>query len=152
MTQTVDTNILIYATNSASPDHVRARALLEHLVAGPTIVYLLWPTLLSYLRIVTHPAILASPLSIAEAMSNIENLVAPAHVRTAGESDAFWPAFRQVVGDIRPRGNLVPDSHLVALMHELGVSTIWTRDRDFRKFAAITVKDPFHDKYSTGFR
>jgi predicted nucleic acid-binding protein len=41
------------------------------------------------------------------------------------------------------RGNLVPDSHLVALMVENGVRTIWTRDRDYRRFSGIEPRDPF---------
>lgn len=151
MSQTIDTNILVYATHTGSPHHDRARALVEHLAAGPALAYMLWPALLGYLRIVTHPAILESPLSSDEAMANIENLIAPAHIRIAGEGDEFWPAFRRVTAEVRPRGKLVPDSHLVALMQELGVSIIWTRDRDFRKFSGITVKDPLDETYSAGF-
>jgi toxin-antitoxin system PIN domain toxin len=151
MSRTVDTNILVYATHTASPFHDRARALVEHLVAGPRLAYLLWPVVLGYLRIVTHPNILGSPLSTDEAMSNIEALIAPAHVRVAGEGNDFWPAFREVSSDVKPRGNLVPDAHLVALMREHGVSTIWSHDRDFRKFRGITVKDPFSEEHSTGF-
>jgi uncharacterized protein len=41
------------------------------------------------------------------------------------------------------RGNLVPDAHLVALMRENEVVSIWTHDRDFRKFEGIRVSDPF---------
>jgi uncharacterized protein len=44
---------------------------------------------------------------------------------------------------VSPRGNLVPDTHLVALMHQHGVATIWSHDRDLRRFSAITVRDPF---------
>lgn len=69
MSQTVDTNILVYATHTPSPFHGRARALVEHLVAGPSLAYVLWPAVLWYLRIVTHSAILASPLSTDEAIS-----------------------------------------------------------------------------------
>jgi uncharacterized protein len=145
MSQTVDTNILVYATHSASPFHGGARALVEHLVAGPSLAYLLWPAVLGYLRIVTHPNILGSPLSSDEAMSNIEALMAPSHVRVAGEGSDFWPSFRSVAADVKPRGNLVPDAHLVGLMREHGVSTIWSHDRDFRKFRGITVKDPFSE-------
>ena len=151
MSRTVDTNILVYATHTASPFHDRARALVEHLVAGPRLAYMLWPAVLGYLRIVTHPNILGSPLSTDEAMSNIEALIAPAHVRVAGEGNDFWPSFREVSSDVKPRGNLVPDAHLVALMREHGVSMIWSRDRDFRKFRGITVKDPFSEEHSTGF-
>ncbi len=151
MSRTVDTNILVHATHAASPFHDRARALVEHLVAGPSLAYILWPAVLGYLRIVTHPNIVGRPLSCDEAMSNIEALIAPSHVRVAGEGDDFWACFRTVAADVRPRGNLVPDAHLVALMREHGVSTIWSRDRDFRKFRGITVKDPFSEEHSTGF-
>jgi toxin-antitoxin system PIN domain toxin len=151
MSQTIDTNVLVYATHTASPNHARANALLEHLVVGPALAYVLWPTILSYLGIVTHPTILESPLSTSEAMTNIENVIAPTHIRTAGEGDEFWPAFRRVAVDVGPRGKLIPDAHLVAMMHELGISTIWTHDRDFRKFSGITVNDPSHERYSAGF-
>jgi hypothetical protein len=152
VSRTVDTNILVYATHSGSPFHGRARALVEHLVAGPSLAYILWPAILGYLRIVTHPNILGSPLSTDEAMSNIEALIAPSHVRVAGEGDDFWESFRAVAADVKPRGNLVPDAHLVALMREHGVSTIWSHDRDFRKFRGITVKDPFSEEQSGGFQ
>jgi toxin-antitoxin system PIN domain toxin len=151
MSQTIDTNILIYATHTASPFHQRARALVEHLVAGPALAYILWPVVLGYLRIVTHPTILESPLSSDDAISNVENVISPAHIRVAGEVDDFWAAFQRVTAETKPRGKLVPDAHLVALMNVHGVSTIWTHDRDFRKFSRITAKDPFDDRYSTGF-
>lgn len=151
MSQTVDTNVLVYATHTASPFHGRARSLVEYLVAGPSLAYVLWPAILGYLRIVTHPTILGSPLSSDEAMSNIEAVIAPSHIRVAGEGDDFWPSFRTVTADVNPRGNLVPDAHLVALMLEHGVSTIWSHDRDFRKFRGITVKDPFSEEHSTLF-
>jgi toxin-antitoxin system PIN domain toxin len=151
VSQTVDTNVLVYATHTASPFHDRARALVEHLVAGPSLAYLLWPAVVGYLRIVTHPAALGTPLSSEEAMSNIATLLAPAHIRVAGEGDDFWPSFRRIAADVKPRGKLVPDAHLVALMHEHGVSTIWSHDRDFRKFRGIRVKDPFAEEHSAGF-
>ena len=151
MSRTVDTNILVYATHTSSPFHDRAQALVEHLVAGPSLAYLLWPAVLGYLRIVTHPSILGSPLSSDEAMANIEALLAPAHMRVAGEGRSFWPSFREISADVHPRGNLVPDAHLVALMREHGVSTIWSHDRDFRKFQGITVKDPFSQEHATRF-
>lgn len=151
MSQTVDTNVLVYATHSASPFHGRARELVEHLVAGPSLAYILWPAILGYLRIVTHPSILRRPLSAEEAMSNVEALLAPSHVRVVGESDGFWASFAAVAADVKPRGNDVRDVHLVALMREHGVSTIWSHDRDFRRFRGITVKDPFSEEHSAGF-
>lgn len=151
MSQTVDTNVLVHATHTGSQFHVRARALVEHLVAGPALAYVFWPAILGYLRIVSHPTILERPLSNDEAMSNVQALLAPPHIRTAGEGDDFWETFQSVAADVKPRGNLIPDAHLVALMREHGVSTIWSHDRDFRKFRGIRVRDPFSEDRSTGF-
>lgn len=142
MSTTVDANILVYASNADDPLHDRAIALLERLAAGPDIVYLFWPVVLGYLRIVTHPGILGSPLSPAIAMTNVEALLDRPHVRTPGEADGFWPIFRATAGP-RPRGNDVPDAHLAALMRQHGVRSIWTRDRDFRRFDGIEATDPF---------
>ena len=94
------------------------------------------------MRFATHPAVFARPLSHADARSNIQALLELPHLQTAGESDAFWSRFAEVADDVTPTGNLVPDAHLVALMLENGVRTIMTRDRDYRKFRGITVRDP----------
>ena len=101
-----------------------------------------WPTLLGYLRLVTHPAILERPLSPRVAVRNVEALVDRPHVRTPGEGDGFWRIFRSTAGD-QPRGNDVPDAHLAALMRQHGVRVIYTRDRGFRRFDGIEPIDPF---------
>jgi toxin-antitoxin system PIN domain toxin len=142
MSATLDTNVLIYASDSRAADHERAEALVRRLAAGPEILYLFWPVLLGYLRIVTHPAILTTPLSPANAMQNVEALLDRPHVRTPGEADGFWSFFRGSAGD-RPRGNDVPDAHIAALMRQHGIRLIYTRDRDFRRFDSIDVRDPF---------
>lgn len=142
MSATVDANILVYASNTADPMHVPAVELVRRLAAGPELIYLFWPTLLGYLRIVTHPAILPRPLTPVQAMRNIEALLDRPHVRVAAETETFWPTFRSTAGD-RPRGNDVPDAHLAALMRQHGVRLIYTRDRDFRRFDGIDARDPF---------
>ncbi|MBW0018475.1 MAG: type II toxin-antitoxin system VapC family toxin [Mycobacterium sp.] len=143
MSETFDVNVLVYATHRGSPSHEMAKALVEQFLAGPGLVYLLWPVALGYLRIVTHPALLEAPLTPRVATDNIEQLVARPHVRLVGEGDGFWRVYRGVADTVKPRGNLVPDAHLVALMRQHGIATIWSHDRDFRKFEGITVRDPF---------
>lgn len=142
MSSTVDANILIYASNASDPLHEAAEALVRRLAAGPELVYLFWPTLLGYVRIATHPAILPRPLSPREAMSNVETLLDRPHIRVPGEADGFWPLFRSIAGD-QVRGNDVPDAHLAALMQQNGVRLIYTRDRGFRRFDGIEARDPF---------
>jgi uncharacterized protein len=139
---TVDANILVYASNSADPLHERAEALVQRVAAGPELIYLFWPTLLGYLRIVTHPAILPRPLAPRDAMRNVEALLDRPHIRTIGELDGFWLLYRAAAGE-QARGNDVPDAHVAALMRQHGVRLIYTRDRDFRRFDGIDAKDPF---------
>lgn len=143
MSSTLDATVLVYASDEESPFHRRALELLSDLAAGPELVYLFWPTAIAYLRVATHPAVFAEPLLLDLAIGNVERLLALPHVLTAGESERFRHVFREVAGDADPRGNLVPDAHVVALMIENGVRTIWTHDRDYRRFRGIEVRDPF---------
>ena len=91
----------------------------------------------------THPAIFVRPLSLDRAIGNVEALLDRPNVRVVGEGEAFWHSFRDVATDARPAGNLVSDAHIAALMLEHGVSTIVTRDRDFRRFRHVRIEDPF---------
>ena len=143
MSLTLDANLLLYASDEESPLHDRAVGLLDEVATGPEIVYLFWPTVMAYLRIATHPAVFARPLSHADARANIEVLLGLPHVEAVGEGESFWRRYVEVADDLAPTGNLVTDAHLVALMLENGVRTIWTRDRDYRKFRVIRVHDPF---------
>lgn len=142
MSVTVDANVLVYASNTADPVHESARALMERLAAGPDIVYLFWPAVMAYLRLVTHPGILARPLGPREATRNVCALVTRPHVRTPGEGEGFWELYRATAGD-HARASDVSDAHLAALMRQHGVRTIYTRDRDFRRFDEIEARDPF---------
>jgi toxin-antitoxin system PIN domain toxin len=139
---TVDANVLVYASNESEPVHRPAGKLLERLAAGPEIVYLFWPAIMGYLRIVTHPALLPRPLAPAEAVANVGTLIGLPHVRTPGEGDGFWELYLATRND-PDRGNDVPDGHLAALMRQHGVRTIYTRDRDFLRFDGISVENPF---------
>lgn len=143
MTCTVDTNILVHASNRDSVRHDPAQELLRRLGRGPALVTLFWPVLLGYLRIVTNVRILPDPLSAEEASTNVERLLAQPHIRAIGECDGFWHLYRRVADPVPVRGNLVTDAHIVTLMHQHGVREIWTKDRDFRKFDGIVVRDPF---------
>lgn len=142
MSVTVDANVLVYASNDADPAHGAARALVERLAAGPDLVYLFWPTIMGYLRIVTHPAILPRPLAFAEASANIGALLEAPHVRTPGEADGFWGLYVATASE-HARGNDIPDAHIAGLMRQHGVATIFTRDRDLRRYEGIEARDPF---------
>lgn len=141
MSQTVDVNVLVYAVNEDAEEHGQALRLIERLGQGPEIIYLFWPTIMGFLRIATNPGILPNPLSTADATETIGDLLSRPHVRTPGEAPGFWDLYLDTVG-ARSRANDVPDAHLAGLMRQHGVGLIHTRDRGFRRFAGIEVRDP----------
>lgn len=143
MSFAVDVNLLLHASDAESAHHDEATRFLQRCAAGSEIVYFAWPTLMGYLRMATHPAIFASPLSPEDAMRNVESLLGLPQVRVLTEEEGFWAIYREVAGSTATRGNLVPDAHLAALLRQHGVSRIYTRDRDFLKFGFLEVVDPF---------
>ena len=143
MSTAVDVNPLLYASDTSSSLYDAARSFLEGVAAGPELVYLFWPTAMAYVRIATHPSIFGHPLTSREAVGNLTSLLGLPHVRSPGEPSDFWATFSIVANEVAPRGNLVPDAHIVALMRANGVSGIWTHDRDYFKFDGINVLDPF---------
>lgn len=142
MSVAMDATVLLHASDEDSPYRDRAVALIDEVARGPQIVYLFWPTLMAYLRIATHPAIFARPLPLEKARDNLDQLIALPNVQVGSESEHFWERLREVLDDAAPTGNLVPDAHVVALMRQHGVRTVWTRDRGFRRFSGIEVVDP----------
>jgi toxin-antitoxin system PIN domain toxin len=110
---------------------------------GGELFCLAWPTVMSYLRMATHPSIFSSPLTPRDALRNVDALVALPHVRLLAEDSGFLEVYRDVTNAFPVRGNLVPDAHLAALLKQHGVRRLYTRDGDFRKFPFLQVLDPF---------
>lgn len=142
MSAAIDTNILLYASNSRSESFEPAHALLERLGRGPELLYVFWPVAMGFLRLSTNPAITEKPLSPSEALSSLSALIERNHVRTPGEAPSFLTVYREAASP-GTRGKDVTDAHIAALMRQHGVNTIYTRDRDFRRFDGVKVKDPF---------
>jgi len=98
---------------------------------------------MSYIRIATHPRIFSAPLSPDEALGNVSALLALSHVRAVSELDGFLDAYKRMAAETPVRGNLVPDAHVAAILFQHGVRTLYSNDRDFRKFQSLDLRDPF---------
>ena len=143
MSYAIDANVLLYASDRSSARHDAARRFLDRCAANPEVLCLPWPTLMAYLRIATHAAIFSDPLSPADALANVAALLDLPQVRAVSENEGFLEVYRHVSGSAVVRGNLVPDAHVAAILFQHGVGTLYTNDRDFRKFATLQIRDPF---------
>lgn len=147
MTFTIDANILIYETNVDAPEHEAAREALAGAWNGSERIVLFAPAVLAYLRKVTHRTLPSRPVSVRQALESIDQVLALNHVTFESDTSDGWSMLREVALRHDTSRSLVHDAHIVALMHQHGVATIWTHDVDFRRFDGIRVYDPV-----TGYR
>lgn len=138
----IDVNLLLYASDEGSPRHARAVEFVGQCAGGGEVFCLAWLTVMSYLRMSTHPRIFTHPLTPAEAARNVQSLLSLPHCRVVGEQEGFWDVYREVVREAPARGNLVPDAHLAAVLRQNGVRRLYSADRDFRRFDFLEVVDP----------
>jgi len=139
----VDTNVLVYAANQASPHHAPCRRWLEAQRGHRSAWFATWSIVYEFLRIVTHPRVIPSPWNAASAWGFVEALLATPgltllvptvrHPEVAAEVIAQMPELS---------GNLFHDAHIAILMREHGISRICTRDTDFHRFPFVEVVDP----------
>ena len=108
MSYAIDVNVLLHATDDTSPLAPRAAAFLADRAATREVCCLAWTTVMSYLRLATHPSVFADPLSPQEAMGNIEALLRLPHVRLLAEEEGFWDVYRSVTGQLRFAGISCP--------------------------------------------
>lgn len=142
MSYSIDANLLLYASDSSSPDHEAAKGFLSDRVHERDLMCLTWPALMAYQRIATHPSIFTRPLDPAAAWQNVQSLIRLPRARVITEEPGFAEDYAGIAGSMPVRGNLVPDAHIATILRQHGVGTIYTSDRDFRKFDFLKVVDP----------
>ena len=140
----LDTNILVYAADRASPFHLPARELVTGLAERPEPWALPWPCIYEFLRTITGRAI-TPPMPPDLAWANAQGLIQSPGARLLSETQRHAAVLEQVLRDSGATGSLLHDAHIAALCIEHGVSELVTADRDFRRFRGLRIHDPFHD-------
>lgn len=137
----VDANLLLYARDSASTQHERARSWLEGRLDGSIRIGLPWQSLVAFMRIATHPRVYKHPLSPAEASEQVrEWLRAPASW-TPCPTDRHQSVLGDLIERHELRGNLISDAHLAALAIEHGLE-LCSADTDFARFEGVRWINP----------
>ncbi len=133
-----DVNVLLYAVNSAAPQHARAHAALsEAFVQGP--LALAWPVLSGFLRLATRSGIFPRPLAVGKALGIVQVwLQHPSAIVVHPGADHVGVLGRLLLA-AGQGGPLVSDAHLAALAIEQGAHLI-TFDRNFERFAGLRLE------------
>jgi len=96
---------------------------------------------LAFVRISTNPRAVRTPLPPEEACAIIGALFERPGVVIVEPGEEFWRTFERLVADSKASGPLITDAVLAALAIEQG-ATVCTTDRDFRRFADLSILDP----------
>ena len=137
----LDANLLLYAYDSDSDKHAKARAWVEEAFSGASPVGLPWQTLSAFMRIVTNPRLTGKRFTPAEVVEIVDQWVNQPNVRLLGPGDNHWSFLRQMIVDGQVRGPLITDAQLAALTIEYG-GVLHTTDRDFSRFPGLRWKNP----------
>jgi toxin-antitoxin system PIN domain toxin len=127
----VDANVLIYAHVRSFAQHARAKQWLDRRLAGSAQVGLPWPSLLSFLRLVTNRRVFERPESTDSAWHQVLAWLACDSVWIPQPTDRHAEVLGGVLKNVNVAANLIPDVHLAALAIEHGL-TLCSTDGDFR--------------------
>lgn len=139
----LDTNILIYAHFQQYEQHLKARAFIDFHASENTPVYLSWQICYEYIRIVTHPRIFVFPLTVQQAVKDLEPYLNQPFCQILGEQEGHIDTILKISKDAPfAKGNFIHDCHYAAVLKENGIKTIVTADMDFMKFKFLQVINP----------
>lgn len=137
----LDANLLLYAYDSDSQQHAKARAWVEQVFSDGTPLGLPWQTVTAFLRIATNPRLSGKRFTPEGAVEIVDQWLEQPNVRLLSPGDQHWSILRQLLVEGQARGPLVSDAHLAALTIEYG-GILHTTDRDFGRFPGLRWSNP----------
>lgn len=137
----VDANLLVYAHVDSLMQHAKAHAWLDQQLNAGTRVGLPWPSLLSFVRLVSNPRIFQRAVSVAEAWRQVEDWLACENVWIPLPTERHAAVMSELLAAQPLKSDLIPDAHLSALAIEHGL-TLCSTDGDFARFAELHWINP----------
>ncbi len=113
-----DTNLLIYSYDTQSPFHNSALRWWEGLVNGSEVLGMPWIVSVGFVRLITHPRMLESPMSHLTAIEYVRGWLERPHIIPIDPGPDYMTYFRQNLAIAGVGGNLAPDAHIAALAME----------------------------------
>jgi uncharacterized protein len=141
----VDANILLYAEDSLSAHHKKARVWWDEQLSGSSPVCLCWPVLTAFIRIATNVRLHQRPLTLKEAVDRVQSWIDQPCVRMIHPTEQHWDIFQRMLHDGNATANLVSDAHLAAMAIEHNC-VLYSADADFSRFPRLHWRNPVSEK------
>jgi toxin-antitoxin system PIN domain toxin len=136
-----DLNLVVYAHNRDAPNHTSARAWWEGLLNRAEPVAIPWVVVLGFLRLMTHRAVLITPMTSAAAMTQIRAWFARPNVERLEPGPQHLDLLDRLLSAAGTAGNLTTDAHLAALAIEHQCE-LHSNDNDFARFPGLRWRNP----------
>ncbi|NDL58791.1 TA system VapC family ribonuclease toxin [Phytoactinopolyspora mesophila] len=136
-----DVNLLLYATIDGFPQHQPARAWLEETLNGTTPVGLTSPAVFGFLRLVTNPRVLESPMAITDATRHVRDWLAQPRVDLLTPGPKHLDIALGLLDGMGTAANLTTDAQLAAYAIEERAE-LHSNDADFGRFADLMWINP----------
>lgn len=136
-----DINLLVYAYNRDAPDHVRARAWWTDLMNGADTVGIPWVVSCGFVRLMTHPAVLETPMAPTAAVRHVRSWLERPNVETLDPGPRHLDILERLVAKLGVAANLTTDAHLAAIAIEHQCE-LHSNDVDFSRFEGLRWHNP----------
>ena len=136
-----DLNLLVYAHSAGAPLHSPARQWWEDLINGGERVGISWIVAAGFVRLMTHPRVLASPAAPANAVDLVTEWFRFPQVVPINPGANHLSFFRSNLVAAGVGANLVTDAHVAALAMEYQAE-VHSNDNDFSRFPGLRWRSP----------
>jgi uncharacterized protein len=133
-----DLNVLIYAANTDSAHHLKAKEWFEASYNANQPIGYAWVVLLGFIRLSTRRGILQEPLAVDACLAIIDKLLNHSAASTLHPTQRHIGIVGRLLLGAGTAGNLTTDAHLAALAIEHDAELV-TFDRDFERFAGLRM-------------
>lgn len=142
----LDSNILIYAHNTASPFHKISRLILMEVLAGKIEGCVSFQNLYEFYSIITDPKRFEKPLSSKDARKVLRTYLNADNISKIYTKSTNLAITIELLKSERVKKQQIFDLILIATMIENEVTGIYTADEIFfKKFQFLEVINPFKD-------
>lgn len=139
----LDTNILVYAMDGASPYHAASRAMLEQAQSADARLCIVPQSLAEFFSLVTNPKRVPAAKSPAEALAVVEAIASLPGLEVLPVPIDVVSRWVDLCRQHPVKGAGIYDLQIIAVMLANGVRRICTYDRaGFASFSEISVEIP----------
>ena len=136
-----DINLLVYAYNQGAREHAAARVWWERLLSSSEAVGLPWAVSCGFIRLMTHAAVLVTPLDPRRAVAHVRSWLDRPNVEVLDPGPRHLEVLGRLLAGLGVAGNLTTDAHIAALAIEHQCE-VHSDDADFARFPGLRWRNP----------